>query len=125
MRFLADMGIARSTVEWLKSQGHEAKHLREEGLQRLPDEEIYTKAKIEKSTILTFDLDFGEIAAAAGENLPSLIIFRLQDERPVNVNRLLEIVLNEAIEDLEKGAIISVNENRYRIRHLPIPPDSL
>ena len=25
MRFLVDMGIARSTVEWLKSQGHEAK----------------------------------------------------------------------------------------------------
>ncbi len=125
MRFLADMGIAQSTVKWLKSQGYEAKHLREEGLQKLPDEDIYSKAKKEKSIILTFDLDFGEIAAAAGENLPSIIIFRLQDARPANVNRLLEIVLNETSEDLEKGAIISVNEHRYRIRRLPITPDPL
>ncbi len=28
------MGVSSSTVEWLKSSGFEAKHLREEGLQK-------------------------------------------------------------------------------------------
>ena len=29
MRFLADMGVAMRVVEWLRSQGHDAVHLRE------------------------------------------------------------------------------------------------
>ena len=124
MKFLADMGLGRSTVNWLKSQGYEAKHLRDEGLQRLPDDEIFAKAKSEGRIILTFDLGFGDIAAAAGTNLPSVIIFRLQDERPPNVNRCLEVVLREAADELKKGAIISADDIRYRIRHLPIHPPS-
>jgi len=122
MRFLGDMGIAGSTVGWLKAQGYDAKHLRDEGLQRLPDDEIFAKAGREKRIVLTFDLGFGDIAAAAGKALPSVIIFRLQDQRPANVNRRLEIVLREAATELKDGAIISVDEYRYRIRRLPIYP---
>lgn len=120
MKFLGDMGIADSTVRWLKAQGYEAKHLRDEGLQRLPDDKIFSKAEREERIVLTFDLGFGDIAAAAGKALPSVVIFRLQDERPTNVNRRLEVVLHEAAAALENGAIISVDEYRYRIRRLPI-----
>jgi predicted nuclease of predicted toxin-antitoxin system len=120
MNFLGDMGTAHSTMNWLKSQGHDAKHLRDEGLIRLSDEEIFAKAKREDRIILTFDLGFGDIVAAAGTNLPSVIIFRLQDETPPNVNRRLDVVLREAALDLSQGAIISVDEYRYRIRRLPI-----
>jgi predicted nuclease of predicted toxin-antitoxin system len=122
MRFLGDMGIAGSTMNWLKSRGHEAKHLRDEGLQRLPDDEIFAKAERENRIILTFDLGFGDIAAAAGSALPSIVIFRLQDQKPANVNQRLEVVLREAAADLSQGAIISVDEIRYRIRRLPILP---
>ncbi len=41
MRFLADMGVSQQVVEWLHTQGHEAVHLRDEGLQRLPNGEIF------------------------------------------------------------------------------------
>jgi predicted nuclease of predicted toxin-antitoxin system len=37
MKFLADMGISPVTVSWLRSLGHEATHLHEVGLDRLPD----------------------------------------------------------------------------------------
>jgi len=124
MKFLGDMGIARSTLTWLQARGHDAKHLRDEGLQRLPDDEIFAKAKKEKRIVLTFDLGFGDIAASAVQALPSVIIFRLQDERPTNVNRRLEEVLEEAARELEEGAIISVEETRFRIRRLPIPPST-
>ena len=122
MKFLGDMGISGSTMRWLKSQGHDAKHLRDEGLQRLPDDEIFAKAEMEKRIVLTFDLGFGDIAAAAAKALPSVIIFRLQDQRPINVNQRLEVVLREAAKELNEGAIISVDEYRYRIRRLPIHP---
>ncbi len=45
MRFLADMGVSQRVVEWLRETGHEAVHLREEGLQRLPDTEVFAKAR--------------------------------------------------------------------------------
>jgi len=47
MRFLADMGVAMRTVEWLRAQGHDVKHLREEGLQRMPEGNFFLKAATE------------------------------------------------------------------------------
>lgn len=44
MRFLADMGVSQQVVEWLRTKGHDAVHLRDEGLQRLPNGEIFQKA---------------------------------------------------------------------------------
>ena len=61
MRFLADMGVDVRVVEWLRGQGHDAVHLREEGLHRAPDEQVFAKALAEERIVLTFDLDFGEI----------------------------------------------------------------
>jgi len=66
MRFLADMGVDQRVVAWLRAGGHDAVHLRDEGLQRLADEAVFDKAVVERRIILTFDLDFGEIVALAG-----------------------------------------------------------
>ena len=44
MKFLADMGLARNTVAFLRARGHDAIHLRDEGLQRLGDDRIVEKA---------------------------------------------------------------------------------
>ena len=40
MKFLADMGVSPVTVGFLRGLGHEAVHLHEEGLDRLPDTSI-------------------------------------------------------------------------------------
>ena len=44
MRFLADMGVSLQVVEWLRKEGHDIKHLRDENLQRLPNGDIFKKA---------------------------------------------------------------------------------
>jgi predicted nuclease of predicted toxin-antitoxin system len=85
MRFLADMGISFKTVAWLRVAGHDIVHLRDQGLQRLPDPEILAKAAREDRVVLTFDLDFGELLAAAGTTLPSAIIFRLRNQTAESV----------------------------------------
>jgi predicted nuclease of predicted toxin-antitoxin system len=89
-------------------------------LQRLPDPEILKKAAAEDRILLTFDLDFGDLLALGIKKSPSVVIFRLHDETPASVNpRLLE-VLNDRRTDLERGALIVVEDNRYRMRRLPI-----
>lgn len=77
-------------------------HLREEGLHRATDAEIVKKAIKERRAILTCDLDFGDLMASSGEICLSIIIFRLQNERPENVNRRLEQVLKESSDALQK-----------------------
>jgi predicted nuclease of predicted toxin-antitoxin system len=85
MRFLADMGVAQSTVQWLRNEGHDAVHLREEKLHRLPNGAIFEKAYAESRVILTFDLDFGEIIALSRGKPVSVILFRLHNTTAAHV----------------------------------------
>jgi len=118
MKFLADMGISPVTTAWLNKQGHDAKHLSEEGLHRLSDLEIFAKADSENRIVLTTDLDFGEIAMTShGANI-SVIIFRQEDRTTTSIHKYLETVLDIAKEDLQRGSIVTVQEGRIRIRHL-------
>ena len=120
MRFLADMGVAIRVVEWLRDEGYDARHLREEELQRLPDDQIFRKAVAENRVVLTFDLDFGEIVASSGRQKVSMVLFRLQNTRTPHVIERLKVVLQEAGPALEQGAVVVVEESRFRIRRLPI-----
>ncbi|MBI3492203.1 MAG: DUF5615 family PIN-like protein [Acidobacteria bacterium] len=120
MRFLADAGLSPLTVKFLIQLGHEAVHVRTLGLQRAPDLDIVERARADSSIVLTFDLDFGEILALGVLDKPSVIIFRLADERPASVNQRLGAVLAERSVDLESGALILVEDTRYRVRKLPI-----
>ena len=120
MRFLADAGISPRTVEFLRRTGHDAAHVRELGLQRASDREIVHRAQTDSRILLTFDLDFGEILALGVLNGPSTVIFRLADERADAVNRRLEVVISEQGNALASGALVLVEDTRYRVRRLPI-----
>ena len=120
MRFLADAGLSPLTVDFLIQLGHEAAHVRTLGMQRASDLEIVERARADSSIVLTFDLDFGDVLALGVLNKPSVIIFRLADERPASVNQRLATILNERSADLESGVLILVEDTRYRVRKLPI-----
>ena len=120
MRFLADAGISPRTVDFLRRNGHDAVHVRELAMQRAEDRALVEKARTDARVLLTFDLDFGEILALGAVDRPSVVIFRLADERADSVNRRLEAVFSEQAAALESGALILVEDARYRIRRLPI-----
>ncbi|MCX8119125.1 MAG: DUF5615 family PIN-like protein [Desulfobacterota bacterium] len=119
MRFLADMGLDIRVVEWLRNHGHDAKHLREEGLHRLPNGEIFEKAVAEKRIIITFDLDFGEIVALSKRRRKGVNLFRLHNTRTSNLLLKLSSVLKDAAKALDEGAIVIVEEFRHRVRYFP------
>jgi predicted nuclease of predicted toxin-antitoxin system len=120
MKFLADMNMSMSTVQYLRSNGYDAIHLREQGLERASDTNVIQKAKEEGRIILTFDLDFGDLMARSREELPSVVIFRLHDETPPAVLPRLKDILLNCSEDLQKGALILAGNSRNRIRRLPL-----
>lgn len=120
MKFLADMGISMSTVLALRDAGHDAMHLEDEGLHRLPDPDILIKARQKTRVVLTFDLDFGELLAAGLQDSPSVVIFRLRDATPASVQPNLMEVIEKESQRLEQGVIVIVEDTRYRLRRLPI-----
>ena len=103
---------------------HDARHLREENLHRLPNGEIFQKALAEERIILTFDLDFAEIVALSGGKAASVIVFRLRNARTSNVVARLATALNGLQQELARGAVVTVEGSRYRVRALPVARDS-
>lgn len=120
MKFLLDMGLAVPTAAFLRINGHDAVHLREQQLQRLSDHLIIEKAKGEKRVILTHDLDFGRIVALSQASHPSVITFRLSDMRRANVDHHLLLIIARFSQDLHSGALISATDDAIRVRKLPI-----
>ena len=108
MRCLADMGVSQGVVEWLRSAGHDAIHLRDEGLHRLPNGDIFQKGLAEHRVVLTFDLDFGEIVAASEGRVVTVVLFRVLNTRTDHVIERLRTVLEQSSGDLRSGAIIVV-----------------
>lgn len=120
MRFLADMCVDVRIVKWLLQNGHDATHLRDQGLQRMPNGEIFEKAIREDRIIITFDLDFGEIAALTKSWRTSVILFRLKNTRTLHVIERLSSVIERFEDALKRGSMITVEETRCRMRHFPM-----
>ena len=119
MRFVADMCMDVRVVTWLNAQGHDATHLRDQGLQRLPNGEIFDKAIAESRVVVTFDLDFGEIVALCKGRKAGIILFRLRNTRTAFVIQRLSTVISACGDALTRGAIVIVEETRHRVREFP------
>jgi predicted nuclease of predicted toxin-antitoxin system len=114
------MGISPTTGTYLAELGYDTIHLLNENMETASDSEILYKAIHEKRIILTHDLDFGKLLATAGTKSPSVVIFRLKNMRPENVNRFCDRIIDRFADALEKGAILSVGDKRIRCHQLPI-----
>ena len=114
------MGVSTDVAAWLRDQGHDAVHLRDQGLHRLDDPAIVVKAASEERVLLTCDLDFAEIVALSGHHTVSVVLFRLASMRPRRVIERLSRVLMQSSPALSAGAVVVVEEARHRVRKLPI-----
>ena len=110
------MGLAQTTAQFLRQQGHDAVHLRDEELQCLADDDIISRARAEERVVLAHELDFGRIMALGRQHLPSVITFRLSDMRPPIVNSQVSEVLWPCSQYLRTGALVSVTDQGIRVR---------
>ena len=73
--------------------------------------------------VLTHDLDFSALLAATGADGPSVIQVRTQDVLSPEFALLLTRTLNTLTQELESGAIVTIDQNRARARVLPLARD--
>jgi predicted nuclease of predicted toxin-antitoxin system len=83
MRFLLDMNLPLEMAEWLQAEGHDVVHVREIGLAQSSDRNVFTRAAEDARIVVTFNLDFGEIAGLIGATSPGVVL--LASEWPAGI----------------------------------------
>ena len=122
MRLLTDLHIAPRTVEFLRTLGHDVRRVTDLLPANASDKAIVERAAQERRTILTQDLDFSSIIALSGRAAPSLLSLRLNSSKVELVNSVLQRMLPVLESDLEQGSIVTVEDQRIRLRRLPLDP---
>lgn len=120
MNFLLNMNVNRDMAAPLQQRGHVCRHAGDIGMSRSKDVEIVAEAKKTGETILTHDLDYGNLLAFSGESAPSLLILRVRDLRTDEIMSRFDIAWSEIESPLNEGAIVSLSDKSLRIRNLPI-----
>jgi predicted nuclease of predicted toxin-antitoxin system len=121
LRFLVDNALSPVVAEALRTAGHDAEHIGDRGMQAATDEEIFDLAAREGRVVVSADTDFRTLLALRRTAEPSVLIFRrFSGRRPEEQARLLLKQLPWVREPLERGSVVVVEQDRIRIRSLPI-----
>jgi predicted nuclease of predicted toxin-antitoxin system len=119
MKFLVDMNLSPGWVDFLVNSGFEAVHWSTIGQGNESDADLAQWAAGRGYIMLTADLDFGAILAATQRRQPSVIQIRADIPTPAAVGGAVLSAVRQAREELESGAILSVDTGRARLRVLP------
>jgi len=120
VKLLVDMNLSPSWVDRLAGHGFEAVHWFTIGAATAPDVEILTWANEHEFVLITNDLDFSAILAASAGASPSVVQIRTQDLLSDEAVSTVARALEAHREDIERGALLSINEGGTRVRMLPL-----
>ncbi len=114
------MNLSPDWVAWFEQRGWSAIHWSTTGDPRAPDRVILGWARAHGQILFTHDLDFGAILASAGAVSPSVVQLRTNDVTPQASGTLVLEVLVSFETELEKGALVTVDEEGSLVRLLPL-----
>ena len=121
MRFRVDQNLSRKVAAALRAAGHDVVHTSEVGLSTASDHAIAALAVSEERVVVSADTDFGTLLATSGAERPSVVLVRLRAPRPAEALAAVVLAnLEEVRGDLDAGAIVVLEDERVRIRSLPL-----
>ena len=123
MRFLLDENLSPLLVELLADIGHDAVHVRSIGMHSATDNAVLERAVAEERILISADTDFGDLLAVSNAPGPSVVLIRRQvDRRASAIAALLHVNLPALEDDLSHGALVVFDNERIRVRALPMRP---
>jgi predicted nuclease of predicted toxin-antitoxin system len=120
VRLLVDEALQDAVAHRLADAGHDVTHIRLLGLAGHTDDEVMALALDENRLLVTTDTDFGTILALTGAAGPNVLLLRgIGDSVDVRVAAIIDLLPRIEYE-LAQGAVVVLEEDRYRVRYLPI-----
>ena len=119
MKILLDMNLPPRWATFLSDEGFECIHWSHVGESTAKDSVIMDFARENGYIIFTHDLDFGSLLAVTRAAGPSVIQIRTQNVLPEAIGSLVVQAIKQFHEELQQGALISVDPYRSRVRILP------
>jgi predicted nuclease of predicted toxin-antitoxin system len=120
MKILIDMNLSPDWIDVFTAAGIESVHWSNIGNPAVKDTVLMTYAQVNNYIVFTNDLDFGTLLSIQQVNLPSVIQVRTQDLLPANIGNLVISALQQFRLELERGALVTIDSSRLRVRILPI-----
>ena len=120
MKVLIDMNLAPRWCGFLTSHGVDAVHWSEIGPPDADDVDIMERARREAFVVLTNDLDFGTLLALTQAARPSVVLLRGPKVLVSQVGLIVADILAMHAESLLAGALVVIDDRRYRVRILPL-----
>lgn len=120
MKLLIDESLQHDLARILTEAGHDAVHVVDLGLRGATDDEVLSRAEADARIVVTADTDFGTLLALSGAPGPSVALLRRAGRRAADRARALLTVLVLVDEQLSRGAVVTVEQARLRVRELPI-----
>ena len=119
MKLLIDMNLSPGWVEVFAKQGWQAIHWSMIGDPRAKDIVIMEWARENGHIVFTHDLDMSALLATTRALGPSVIQVRTQDIMPQSLGTRLTLILRQYESMLTKGALVTVDDTKSRVRILP------
>ena len=120
MKLLVDMNLSPDWCAKLQHHGVEASHWSTIGDARASDVVIMTWAREHDYIVLTHDLDFTTLLATTSAAGPSVVQVRAQDVTQKHLVTLVVRAIKAHIEELNQGALVTIDEVSARVRVLPL-----
>lgn len=111
MKFWLDGQISPKIAPWMKSRfGFECLHIRDLGLMKKEDLDIYRDARVAGATVITKDQDFLELSRRLSPP-PQIIWLTCGNTSNQNLRLIFERVFTDAVEFLKSGqAIVEISD---------------
>ena len=116
LQFLADECVYKATTDFLLGLGYSVVTAQELGLSGADDDAVIDKAVALGCTLLTRDMDFGNILIYPPARYLGIVVLKMSPATMHAVHKVLEQALAQT-HDLT-GALLVVDRNKFRIRRL-------
>lgn len=114
MKFLVDVGVGKQVEDWLQSDGHDVKCVRNIN-PSAKDEDILKIANSESRMVITMDKDFGELIFNSGKAHSGVLILRLEDAKGKQKAEILEKIIHIYEEKISNRFCV-YQDGKLRIR---------
>jgi Uncharacterized protein conserved in bacteria len=122
VKLLLDESLQHALAAALTDAGHDVVHVVDLDMHGAPDQDVLAAAAADGRTLITADTDFGTLLALSNAAGPSVVLLRRSGRRTAERAELVLTVIELVAARLERGAVVTVEGSRLRVRELPSAP---